>query len=72
MDVVLTAPSNAQQLDENLGALEDGPLDPEELVFMRRFGEAGRRRVESLFRWEMVARRLEELYQQVLDDRRRQ
>ncbi|MFQ6100771.1 MAG: glycosyltransferase family 4 protein [Anaerolineae bacterium] len=36
-----------------------------------RFGEAGRRRVESLFRWETVARRLEELYQQVLDDWRR-
>jgi hypothetical protein len=40
--VVLTAPSNAQQLDENLGALEDGPLDSEELAFMRRFGEAVR------------------------------
>ncbi len=32
----------------------------------RQFGEAGRRRVEALFRWEMVARRLVDLYQQVL------
>ncbi len=37
----------------------------------RQFGEAGRRRVEALFRWDMVAQRLEGLYQQVLDDRRR-
>jgi aryl-alcohol dehydrogenase-like predicted oxidoreductase len=42
VDVALTAPSNAQQLDENLGALQDGPLDAEELAFMRRFGEAVR------------------------------
>jgi len=34
----------------------------------RQFGEAGRRRVEALFRWETVARRLVDLYQQVLDD----
>jgi glycosyltransferase involved in cell wall biosynthesis len=32
----------------------------------RQLGEAGRRRVEALFRWEMVARRLADLYQQVL------
>jgi aryl-alcohol dehydrogenase-like predicted oxidoreductase len=49
VDVVLTAPSNAQQLDENLGALEDGPLDSEELAFMRRFGEA----VRSEKKWFM-------------------
>jgi glycosyltransferase involved in cell wall biosynthesis len=38
----------------------------------RQFGEVGRRRVESLFRWEMVARRLVNLYQQVLRDDWRQ
>jgi len=45
--------------------LRDEPL-------ARQFGEAGRRRVESLFRWEMVARRLVELYEQVLDGRQQQ
>jgi len=34
----------------------------------RQFGEASRRRVEASFRWETVARRLVDLYQQVLDD----
>jgi hypothetical protein len=47
--VVLTAPSNAQQPDENLGALARGPLDPDELAFMRRFGDA----VRSEKKWFM-------------------
>jgi glycosyltransferase involved in cell wall biosynthesis len=34
----------------------------------RQFGEAGRHRVETAFRWEMAARRLLDLYQHVLDD----
>jgi aryl-alcohol dehydrogenase-like predicted oxidoreductase len=40
VDVCLTAPGNRKQLEENLAALAAGPLDPEEMEFMRRFGEA--------------------------------
>jgi aryl-alcohol dehydrogenase-like predicted oxidoreductase len=40
VDVVLTAPSNAQQLKENLDALRAGPLDATEMAFMREFGDA--------------------------------
>ncbi len=38
--VCMTAPSNRSQLQENLTALEDGPLSPEEMEQMRRFGDA--------------------------------
>ena len=38
--VVMTAPSNRKQLDHNLAALEDGPLSPEEMKQMHRFGDA--------------------------------
>jgi len=40
VDVVLTAPSNLRQLEENLPALEQGPLTEEEMTFMHRFGDA--------------------------------
>jgi len=40
MDVVLTAPSNARQLRQNLAALEAGPLDEDDQTFMREFGDA--------------------------------
>ncbi len=40
VDVCLMAPGNRKQLEENLAALAAGPLDPEEMEFMRRFGEA--------------------------------
>jgi len=40
VDVCLTAPSNARQLEQNLAALEQGPLSDEEMDFMRRFGDA--------------------------------
>ncbi|MEZ5277261.1 MAG: hypothetical protein R3F07_12840 [Opitutaceae bacterium] len=39
VDVVLTAPSNLDQLKENLTALESVLLDPEELRFMQEFGD---------------------------------
>jgi len=42
--VCLTAPSNPGQLEENLRALEQGPLTEEEMAFMREFGEAVHRR----------------------------
>jgi aryl-alcohol dehydrogenase-like predicted oxidoreductase len=38
--VCLTAPSNRRQLDENLSALEDGPLSEEEMDRIRTFGDA--------------------------------
>ncbi len=40
VDVCMMSPSNEKQLEENLAALRQGPLDAEEMEFMRRFGEA--------------------------------
>jgi aryl-alcohol dehydrogenase-like predicted oxidoreductase len=40
VDVCLMAPSNEAQLIENLTALHDGPLSDDDMVFMRRFGDA--------------------------------
>lgn len=40
VDACLTAPSNLRQLKENLQALEAGPLPPDEMDFMREFGDA--------------------------------
>jgi aryl-alcohol dehydrogenase-like predicted oxidoreductase len=37
--VCLTAPSNRKQLEENISALEKGPLSEEEMRFMREFGD---------------------------------
>jgi aryl-alcohol dehydrogenase-like predicted oxidoreductase len=39
VDVVLCGPGSLAQLDENLAALERGPLSPEEMEWMRRFGK---------------------------------
>ena len=39
VDVVLTGPANAAQLDENLRAIERGPLSDEEASWMRAFGK---------------------------------
>jgi len=39
MDVCLTAPRNEKELLENLAAARQGPLDPDEMEFMRRFGD---------------------------------
>jgi aryl-alcohol dehydrogenase-like predicted oxidoreductase len=39
VDVALTAPRNLAQLEENLAAVEKGPLSLEDIAFMRRFGE---------------------------------
>ena len=49
VDVVLTAPRNLAQLDENLAAVGKGPLTQEETDFMRRFGE----RVHHTKKWFM-------------------
>jgi aryl-alcohol dehydrogenase-like predicted oxidoreductase len=39
VDVCLTAPSNQKQLEENLAAVRQGPLDDSEMSFMRDFGD---------------------------------
>lgn len=40
VDVTLTGPASTTQLDENLRALDKGPLTPEESAWMRDFGKA--------------------------------
>jgi len=39
VDVVITGPSNAQQLEENLAEVTKGPMTEEELEWMRRIGD---------------------------------
>lgn len=39
VDVVITGPSNAQQLEENLAEVAKGPMTEEELRWMRRIGD---------------------------------
>jgi predicted aldo/keto reductase-like oxidoreductase len=38
VDVVLTGPADRPQLEENLAALERGPLSPDEERWMREYG----------------------------------
>ncbi|HEY3490074.1 MAG TPA: aldo/keto reductase [Candidatus Deferrimicrobiaceae bacterium] len=40
VDLVLTAPRTVAELRENLAAVDGGPLDPDEMAFMRDFGRA--------------------------------
>jgi len=40
VDVCLNAPSNLRQLEENLAAVRRGPLNDEDIAFMRKFGDA--------------------------------
>jgi aryl-alcohol dehydrogenase-like predicted oxidoreductase len=49
VDVCLTAPSNLKQLEENLTALEQGPLTEDDMAYMRRFGDA----VHDMNKWFM-------------------
>lgn len=49
VDVCLTAPTNEAQLIENIAALEQGPLNVEEMEFMQEFGDA----VHNEKRWFM-------------------
>ena len=37
--MVLTSPADTAQFDANLAALERGPLSPDELRWMREFGQ---------------------------------
>jgi aryl-alcohol dehydrogenase-like predicted oxidoreductase len=47
--VCMTAPRNIRQLEENLRALEEGPLSTEDMDFMKGFGDA----VHARRRWFM-------------------
>ena len=47
--VCLTAPTNQRQLEENLTALQKGPLNEEEMHFMKEFGDA----VYARYKWFM-------------------
>ncbi len=38
VDVVLTGPRNVEELRENLRAVEQGPLSPDDERWMREFG----------------------------------
>ncbi|HVP07519.1 MAG TPA: aldo/keto reductase [Candidatus Acidoferrum sp.] len=49
VDVCLTAPSNLRQFEENLTALEQGPLTEDDMAFMRQFGDA----VHDMKKWFM-------------------
>ena len=40
VDVVLTAPSNMRQLQQNLAALDEGPPSEGEMAVMRAYGDA--------------------------------
>jgi len=40
VDVCMTAPRSAKELEQNLAALARGPLDEDDMAFMRRFGDA--------------------------------
>jgi len=42
VDVCMTGPSNAAQMEEALGALSQGPMSESELAWMRRVGSAKR------------------------------
>lgn len=46
---VLTAPRNMRQLRENIEAVRNGPLDQDDMKFMKEFGDA----VHSQKRWFM-------------------
>ncbi|HNS96322.1 MAG TPA: hypothetical protein PLJ27_12225 [Polyangiaceae bacterium] len=49
VDVCLTAPSNLKQFEENLAAVRKGPLDEEQMAFLRAFGD----RVHHTKKWFM-------------------
>jgi aryl-alcohol dehydrogenase-like predicted oxidoreductase len=49
VDVCMTAPSNLEQLVENITAIRQGPLTEEDMAFMRRFGDT----VHAARRWFM-------------------
>ncbi len=49
VDICMTAPKNLAQLEENLASLEKGPLDSEEMEFIKKFGD----RIHHSKKWFM-------------------
>jgi starch synthase len=67
-DPVTSFPSDPETFARDLAArLNEMLADPERC---RRFGDAGRRRVEETFSWTAIANQTIHLYQQLIDDRK--
>jgi starch synthase len=61
-------PTHPEQFARDLASRIDQLLrDPEQC---RRFGDAGRRRVEDIFSWTAIAHQTVELYRSLIDQRR--
>jgi len=68
-DPVTSFPLDPQRFSRDLAAKLSALLaDPERA---RRFGEAGRRRVEEMFSWSAIADQTIELYRELIEARRR-
>lgn len=62
-------PSQPEKFARDLGAkISDLLADPEKC---RRFGDAGRKRVEETFSWEAIADQTVDLYRQLIENRKR-
>ena len=67
-DPTTTFPLHPEKFSRNLAEkISDLLADPEKA---RRFGEAGRKRVEETFAWSAIANQTIELYQQLIQNRR--
>ena len=66
-DPTTTFPSNPEQFAKNLGEKVSALLADPELC--RRFGEAGRRRVEAMFSWGAIAKQTVALYERLVADK---
>jgi starch synthase len=66
-DPITTFPSHPDRFSRDLaGKINEVMADPEKA---RRFGEAGRKRVEEKFAWSAIAAQTVELYQQLIEGR---
>ncbi|MGB8261564.1 MAG: glycogen synthase [Terracidiphilus sp.] len=68
-DPVTSFPTDPEGFARDLGAALSSLLEDEEKC--RRFGEAGRRRVEDVFSWRSIAHQTAELYRQLVEERKR-
>lgn len=68
-DPVTSFPSDPEKFARDLAArLNEMLADP---VKCRRFGDAGRRRVEEIFSWTAIAHQTIDLYKRLIEDRKR-
>jgi starch synthase len=68
-DPATSFPTNPEQFARDLASRIDELLkDPEKC---RRFGDAGRQRVEDIFSWTAIAHQTIQLYEQLIEQRRR-